>query len=421
MDNFIFCCVATKSIPDVECDSAGDEFSSCADLMKNKALQVSVWILAVLAITGNIFVIIWRMKDNEDNVVQSLFIVNLAGADFLMGFYLLIIGIMDVKWQGEYFQHDSTWRSSAACNAAGVLSMLSSEVSVMTLTILTADRLMRIVFTFRFSSLKRKGAIVLCTGTWIIGLLMSIIPVFGISYFYDDEEKFGFYSRSSVCLPLQLSEDRPVGWEYSVALFIAVNFASFLFIFFVYLTIFITNKRSSIRSGSNNRKRENALAKRLFFIILTDFCCWMPIIAIGILSLVGRFDDPDRVAYVWIAVFVLPVNSAINPFLYTFTTTTFRNFIFGRGRNARNQRNVARLRNVRKEGNARNVRNERNRNVGEGAEGVELQVFQERPEVQQEEHEEFEMHEIHKAPEEEIEDKPERQEVKEEEIYETKL
>ena len=389
--------------------------------MKNKALQVSVWILAIFAITGNICAILWRIKDEEGIPVQSLFIVNLAGADFLMGLYLLIIGIMDVKWQGEYFQHDSTWRSSAACNTAGVLSMLSSEVSVMTLTIMTADRLIRIVFTFRFSPLKRKGAIFLCIGTWIIGLLMSVIPVFGISYFYDDEEKFGFYSRSSVCLPLQLSEDRPVGWEYSVAIFIAVNLASFLFIFCAYLTIFITRKKTSHASGLPNTNQETTLAKRLLFIILTDFCCWMPIIAIGILSLVGKFDDPERVVYVWIAVFVLPVNSAINPFLYTFTTTTFRNFIFGRGRNARNQRNVARLRNVRNEGIVRNERNEGNRNVCEGGEGVELQAFQERPEVQQEEHEEFEMHEIHEAPEEEIEENPERQEVEEEEIYETKL
>ena len=391
--------------------------------MKNKTLQVSVWILAALAIIGNIGAIVWRIKDKTTNPVQSLFIANLAGADFLMGLYLLIIAIVDVKWQGNYFEHDRTWRSSAVCNTAGVLSMLSSQVSVMTLTILTADRLMRIVFTFRFSPLTRKRAIFLCIGTWVIGLLMSIIPVFGIGYFYDNEEKFGFYSRSSVCLPLQLSEDKHIGWEYSVAIFIAVNFASFMFIFFAYLVIFISRKKTSHASGLQNTDDGTALAKRLFSIILTDFCCWMPIILFGILSLARKFDDPDREIYVWIAVFVLPINSAINPFLYTFTTTTFRTFLLGRGRNIRNQRNVARLRNVRNESNVRNERDEGNRNVGEGAEGLELQAFQERPEVhQQKEQEEFKIYEKHKAPEEEeIREKPERQEVNEEEIYETKL
>ena len=56
------------------------------------------------------------------------------------------------------------------------------------------------------------------------------------------------------------------------------------------------------------------------FIVLTDFLCWMPIIVIGLLSLLGKFHDPEKQAYVWIAVFVLPVNSALNPILYTFST-----------------------------------------------------------------------------------------------------
>jgi len=46
----------------------------------------------------------------------------------------------------------------------------------------------------------------------------------------------------------------------------------------------------------------------------------MPIIIINILSLTGHFNDPDKIAYVWIAVFVLPLNSSLNPILYTFST-----------------------------------------------------------------------------------------------------
>ena len=71
---------------------------------------------------------------------------------------------------------------------------------------------------------------------------------------------------------------------------------------------------------STNMKRESKMAKRMMLIVLTDFLCWMPIIVIGLLSLLGKFHDPEKQAYVWIAVFVLPVNSALNPILYTFST-----------------------------------------------------------------------------------------------------
>ncbi|PFX14141.1 Relaxin receptor 1 [Stylophora pistillata] len=74
------------------------------------------------------------------------------------------------------------------------------------------------------------------------------------------------------------------------------------------------------RAQSAQAKRERALAKRVFFIILTDFLCWIPIIAIGIKSHVEKTFDPPGDLAVWIAVFALPINSAVNPLLYTLST-----------------------------------------------------------------------------------------------------
>ena len=323
LDRFILCCYAKKSIEGVECDSPVDEFSSCDDLMKNKTLQICIWILGILALAGNLLVIIWRAVDKEENRVQSFLLTNLAGADLLMGVYLLTIAIMDLRWQGEYFKHDIEWRSGMGCQIAGVLSMLSSEVSVLILTIITIDRLICIVFPFKFKRLTYKAAVFACIGVWIFGVVISVIPITGISYFYGDESagNFGFYSRSAVCLPLQLSEGEPsAGWEYSVSFFICLNFISFTFILIGYISMFWTVKRASRAARSTNLNKESALAKRLVFIVMTDFCCWMPIIIINILSLTGNFNDPNKIAYVWIAVFVLPLNSSLNPILYTFST-----------------------------------------------------------------------------------------------------
>ncbi|KAK3745224.1 hypothetical protein QZH41_001850 [Actinostola sp. cb2023] len=166
----------------------------------------------------------------------------------------------------------------------------------------------------------------ICTCVWAVGLVSSIVPMFGLNYFIDkeDEEDFGFYGRSSVCLPLQLSSDLPAGWEYSVVFFLAINFAAFVFMLVAYIAIFSKVKRSANAVRSTAINRESSLAKKVIFIILTDFLCWMPVIVIGILSLTGNFNDPTKQVYVWIAVFVLPINSSINPFLYTFATVQSR-------------------------------------------------------------------------------------------------
>lgn len=131
--------------------------------------------------------------------------------------------------------------------------------------------------------------------------------------------------RSSVCLPLQPSSERLAGWEYSVAIFIVLNLAAFLFILaaytFIILTVFKSQRRITSNGESNTSlNRESTLARRVFAIILTDFSCWVPVVILSILALFGKFKDPDGTVYVWFAVFVLPINSSVNPVLYTFST-----------------------------------------------------------------------------------------------------
>lgn len=313
-----------STIPNLKCQSPDRAFSTCDDLMKNDGLRMCIWILGLLAFIGNLLVITWRIRVRDDNKVQSFVLTNLACADFLMGVYLLIIAIKDLQWKGKYFKHDVAWRKGNLCQFAGSLSMLSSEVSVLMLLTITIDRLISVVFALRLQSLSLKSVRIICSCIWIIGIIISFIPWTGISYFHDKFHSFGFFGSSAVCLPLQFSEDKPAGWEYATAFFIVLNSVVLLCILTAYASIFWTALTLINSSSVKHLKAESTRARRLFFIVLTDFLCWMPVIIIGILSLSGNFHDPKHEAKVWIAVFVLPVNSAINPILYTFSTLGVR-------------------------------------------------------------------------------------------------
>ena len=319
------CCYAGETAAgEVKCHSPKNEFSSCFDLMKNKGVQVCAWILGLTAVLGNLFAILMRVVVKEDNKVQSFLLTNLAISDLLMGIYLLIIAIKDLQWQGEYFLHDFKWRSGVPCALTGVLSMVSSEVSVLMVSVVTTDRLICVVFPFKIRRMNRSVACAVVGGVWVFGAMLSVIPILGLEYFYDKKRSVGFYGKSAVCIPFQLSEDRMVGWEYAAGIFIGLNFFSFFYILVAYIVMFMTVKNSSKKVRSTNLKRESQMARRMLFIILTDFLCWMPVILIGLLSLLRKFYDPEKQAYIWIAVFVLPVNSSINPILYTFWTPNVR-------------------------------------------------------------------------------------------------
>ncbi|XP_053204523.1 G-protein coupled receptor GRL101-like [Panonychus citri] len=308
-DEFRFCCLARHV---KNCLPEPDEFSSCEDLLSNIILRICIWILGVLSITGNCMVIFWRTSHRLRNSVSSFLIANLALGDLMMGVYLIIIGSVDFTYRGQYFIHDAYWRSSKMCQLAGFISTLSSELSVFTLTVITIDRFLRITFPLKFHRFKMTNARLVILGTWIFTVILAGVPLLDIKYFDN------FYGRSGVCLSLHITNQRPNGWEYSVFVFLVLNFISFTTIAIAYVWMFIVakNTRSALRSA--DIRLSSTMAKRIMLIVMTDFWCWMPIIALGVISLNGVKLPPQ--VFAWVAVFVLPLNAAMNPILYTIST-----------------------------------------------------------------------------------------------------
>ena len=325
VDHFTLCCYAEKALPRISCTSLQDNgISSCDELLKNTVLKYSIWVLGVLAFAGNFGVVLWRVIAKDKNRVNSFLLTHLAVSDFLMGVYMLLIAYKDRLWDGVYFKHDVSWRASDLCIFAGVISTISSEVSVFTLTLITFDRFVCIVFPFKFRRMSMKRAVYLTTIVWILGIALAIIPIMNDAYFYDYQHRTHFYGRSPLCLPFELSSEKSPGWEYSAFVFLGVNGTSFILIVIAYLVMYRTITKAGNAVRSTRANQDSTVAKRMLFIILTDFFCWFPVIIISVLALANSLHDPRKQVYAWIAVFVLPINSSINPLLYTFSTPLVR-------------------------------------------------------------------------------------------------
>ncbi|KAG1683882.1 G-protein coupled receptor GRL101 [Nymphon striatum] len=269
-------------------------------LLDNIVLRISVWIVGIISCVGNLFVFISRIVLKEPNEVHSFFIKNLSVADLLMGVYLLIIAKHDTTFRGEYIRHERMWRYSMTCNWCGFISTVSSEASVIILTIITMDRYASITHPL---TAKRRS--MLCASTymfvtWIIAILISVVPVLGLSYF--DAE---FYSGNGVCLPLQIHNPYGQGWEYSTFIFVGVNLLAFMINLLAYVSMFITIRRSKLTLRSTQQQQDRTIAKRFAFIVGTDFVCWMPIIITKILAHSGLptgtiiFNQIDNILYIW--------------------------------------------------------------------------------------------------------------------------
>ncbi|XP_069141896.1 G-protein coupled receptor GRL101-like [Argopecten irradians] len=313
-DAYMFCCLKPVTVSDANCIPYQDEFSSCSDLMREDHLKAFIWIIGISALIGNAGVVMYKIIFDCHSLVKGhgILILNLAIADFVMGIYMLIIAIADSVYRGRYIWNDMYWRNSLQCKLAGVLATISSEASVMFLLLITLDRFLSMKFLFRQHKLNKRKIILACLIVWILCFTIAVIPLLPLSYFSGQ-----FYSRSAVCLALPLTRDKPAGWEYGSAVFIILNFVIFICIAVGQILIYREVSTSDQVLKSQRRVQDAVIARSLFLVVFSDFLCWFPLGLMGILAFSGNRISSE--VYAWTAVFILPINSALNPILYTYS------------------------------------------------------------------------------------------------------
>ena len=168
----IFCKAGNKVSIDIgqicdrkqDCNDNSDErncknnrknlFSSESEMIANPVLKTCFWIMAILVISGNLYVIISIFRHfKTENVLklikfQHLIVLYISIADFIMGIYLLLVAFYSAYYSDYYGQVDFEWRSSLRCSIIGSLAVLSSQASCFSMVFLTSHRLFTIYKPF---------------------------------------------------------------------------------------------------------------------------------------------------------------------------------------------------------------------------------------------------------------------------------
>ncbi|CAD7093377.1 unnamed protein product [Hermetia illucens] len=319
-DKFYFCSMT----PHIQkCKPNSDGVSSFEDLLSKPVLRYSAWLMAGLTFFGNILVLWGRFIYRDENRAVTMVIRNLAVSDILMGFYLSVIGIQDARYRSRYHEVALDWITSWSCAAAGVLAVTSSEVSMLILAFMSLERFLLIADPFGGHRRLNSRNVCFCLlSIWLVGGTIAVAPVI---LWRSSTRFYGAYSGT--CFPLHIQERYPVGWEYSAFLFLGLNLFLLIMIALLYTALLFSIWRT--RSKTPLAMLDCEFAVRFFFIVLTDMSCWAPIITMKIWAFMS-YDISDD-TYAWLVVFILPLNSAVNPLLYTFTTPKYRNQVLLRG------------------------------------------------------------------------------------------
>ncbi|XP_020489122.1 thyrotropin receptor [Labrus bergylta] len=296
---------------EVACAPVPDEFNPCEDIMGFGFLRVSVWFVSLLAVLGNVVVLLVLLTSHYKLSVSRFLMCHLAFADLCMGIYLLLIASVDLHTRSEYFNHAIDWQTGPGCGLAGFFTVFASELSVYTLTVITVERWYAITFAMRLDrKLRLHHAAAVMLGGWIFCLLLALFPLVGVSS----------YQRVSICLPMDTQSTVAQVYILSV---LVLNILAFLVICACYIKIYCAVHNPHYRSGS----KDTNIAKRMAVLIFTDFLCMAPISFYAMSAVLDRPLITVSNSKILLVLFY-PLNSCANPFLYAIFTKAFRGDIF---------------------------------------------------------------------------------------------
>ncbi|XP_022429596.1 lutropin-choriogonadotropic hormone receptor isoform X2 [Delphinapterus leucas] len=295
----------------LQCAPEPDAFNPCEDIMGYDFLRVLIWLINILAITGNVTVLFVLLTSRYKLTVPRFLMCNLSFADFCMGLYLLLIASVDAQTKGQYYNHAIDWQTGSGCSAAGFFTVFASELSVYTLTVITLERWHTITYAIQLDQkLRLKHAIPIMLGGWLFSTLIAMLPLVGVSN----------YMKVSICLPMDVENTLSQVYILTILMF---NVVAFIVICACYIKIYFAVQNPELMATNKDTK----IAKKMAVLIFTDFTCMAPI---SFFAISAAFKVPLITVTNSKVLLVLfyPVNSCANPFLYAIFTKAFRRDFF---------------------------------------------------------------------------------------------
>uniref|UniRef100_A0A3Q3N5U0 Thyrotropin receptor n=1 Tax=Mastacembelus armatus TaxID=205130 RepID=A0A3Q3N5U0_9TELE len=294
--------------PALVCTPEADAFNPCEDIAGFSFLRVAIWFINILAIAGNLTVLLVIFTSRNKLTVPRFLMCHLAFADLCIGIYLLMIATVDLRTRGYYSQHAIEWQTGPGCSIAGFLSVFGGELSVYTLCTITLERWHTITNALQIERrLVLTQAVTIMAAGWLICLGMGMLPLVGVSS----------YTKVSMCLPMDI--ETPLAQAF-IIIILLFNVGAFVVVCVCYVLIYLAVNNPEFPGRST---ADTKIAKRMAVLIFTDFLCMAPI---SFFAISAAFKVPlitvtnSKI----LLVLFFPINSCANPFVYAIFTKAFR-------------------------------------------------------------------------------------------------
>ncbi|XP_044189102.1 chemokine-like receptor 1 [Thunnus albacares] len=279
----------------------------------------------ILGVLGN-GVVIWVTGFKMKKTVNTVWILNLAVADFLFTAFLpfsVIYTALEFHWLFGKFM----------CKLDNTVRFLNMFVSVYILVVISVDRYVSVVWPVwaqNHRSVCKASCVSL--GVWVLGLILSL-PSFifrDIGPSYDDKNILNCYDNYAFSDGCETQSEKELG----LLRFKAMTIIHFLLGFVVPFTVIVSCYAVIIHRLRRNRTRASRSSrpfKIIVAVITVFFLCWAPFYIMNLIELRYHIDNMSSGVLETVLIIGVPLatslaylNSCLNPLLYVFMVQDFK-------------------------------------------------------------------------------------------------
>ncbi|XP_031549127.1 somatostatin receptor type 5-like [Actinia tenebrosa] len=285
--------------------------SKLIDDAKDYLVAIAGPVLYIFGVAGNSFVVIAVWKKRSLRSTTNCLLVNLAISDIVSFLFLPLMLVQSTPLNPDHFA-DFLCKFLISFH----IPATANVVAILTVTLMSIERYHALVKPMKIRKRLQKDTIGhAVTGLWISGLLLTL------PYYI-----FGQYDEDYLCCVVG---KRTKGFIIYELIFLAVIvFVPFFITSFCYFQIvrelYFKNKvrPQNVPSAAEEDARDKRKLVKLSLSIISVFGLFM--FPLFITLILKSIDDDTFKRYFQIAAAFFFVEAAVNPFIYTFQSTNFR-------------------------------------------------------------------------------------------------
>ena len=307
ISDYRLCCLMTT----IQCSAEIPWYTSCADLLGNINIKVCFYLMSSSIILINIFTFFLRtIFRSKQFGAFDIIVMIIILTDLMYGFPLFVICVTDSYFHGQFILHEIEWKSSLMCLSIFTTVVYFNLFSSFLLSFLSLQRYMIVIYPLmtKFKEIKFVKACIFLAFITTFSLSLALVLITKYNYkLIPFHLCFPFLDPSRSVLTIRI---------FTCMIFI-IHVSAVTFMITVYRLIIkgIHDAKINLDIRISKKKSYSAINIQIIVFITSGIICW---IAADITYVTCIFLERYPIEMIiWIVAAVSPINSLINPVMFT--------------------------------------------------------------------------------------------------------